>query len=183
MVCASLPTAPPSAWLRRFAPLIQARGRVLDLAAGSGRHAGFLLDRGFRVVAADRKVAELRSRFGHEPRCEIVEIDLEDGAGWRLGGGFDAVLVSRYLHRRLLPALAGALAPGGLLLYETFMTGQERFGHPANPDFLLRENELFEVYSPVLRVIAFEQGQIASPAPAMVQRIAAVRGPFGAIEV
>jgi SAM-dependent methyltransferase len=167
--------APVSPWLRRFLPLVPAEGRVLDLAAGQGRHTGFLLDQGFRVTAADREVAALQSRFGAEPRCTIVELDLEDGGPWRLGGDFDAVLVSLYLHRPLFAHLAAALKPGGVLMYETFMRGNERFGRPTNPDFLLRPNELFDTFAPDLAVVAFEQGEVTVPKPAMMQRIAAVK--------
>jgi SAM-dependent methyltransferase len=169
--------APPSPWLCRFAPLIAPGGRVLDLAAGEGRHAGFLLGEGLRVVAADRETAALRARFADAPRCEIVALDLEAGGGWRLGGGFDGVVVSLYLHRPLFPDLVAALAPGGILIYETFMVGNERFGRPRNPDFLLRPDELFAVFSPWLRVIAFEQGEVKRPKPAMIQRIAAAKAP------
>src|SRR5579863_2174477 len=115
--------APPSPWVSRFLPLIAAGGRVLDLAAGEGRHTRLLLAQGFRVTAADRKTAALAERFGGEPRCDIVEFDLENGLPWRLGGGYDGILVSLYLHRPQLADLAAALAPGGVLIYETFMVG------------------------------------------------------------
>jgi SAM-dependent methyltransferase len=168
--------SPASGWVRRFLPLIAPGGRVLDLAAGEGRHTRLLLAQRFRAVAADRKMAELRTHFAADPRCELVEIDLEDGEPWRLGGGFDGILVSLYLHRPLFPDLAAALAPGGVLIYETFMRGNERFGRPTNPDFLLTPNELFETFSRDLTVIAFEQGEVAEPKQAMMQRIAAVKG-------
>jgi SAM-dependent methyltransferase len=168
--------SPSSAWLRRFLPTVAPGGRVLDLAANAGRHTRLLLDNGFGVVAADRKVADLTAHFAAEPRCEIVAIDLESGLPWRLGGGFDAIAVSLYLHRPLFPDLIAALAPGGVLIYETFMRGNERFGRPTNPDFLLKPNELFDAFARDLSVIAFEQGEVAEPKPAMMQRIAAVKG-------
>lgn len=177
-----LPPAPaPSPWVGRFAAAIRPRGCVLDLAAGSGRHTRFLLDLGFEVVAVDRHIGDLAAAFAATPRCRILGIDLEDGAEWRLGGGFDGIVVANYLHRPLLPALAHALAPGGVLIYETFLLGNERFGKPSNPDFLLRPNELLDAYAGRLTVIGFEQGVVALPRLAAVQRLAAIKGPIAAL--
>jgi SAM-dependent methyltransferase len=148
---------------------------VLDLAAGHGRHTAVLLAAGCRVLAVDRDVATLRARFGADPRCEINELDLEDGRPWPLGGGFAAIIVTNYLHRPLLPAMPGALAADGLLLYETFMTGNERVGRPTNPDFLLRPGELLAAFLDRLQVVAFEQGFVTMPRAAAIQRIAAVK--------
>jgi SAM-dependent methyltransferase len=167
-----------STWVRRFAPLIRSGGRALDLAAGGGRHTRLLLDMGLRVTAVDRDVAELRGLAG--PACDIREVDLETGdpsqviAGF--GGAYDGIVVTNYLHRPLLRPLATALGAGGVLIYETFMVGNERFGRPRNPDFLLRPGELLDAFA-MLTVAAFEQGEVARPRPAMVQRIAAVAGP------
>jgi SAM-dependent methyltransferase len=167
---------PPSAWVRRFLPLIRSDGRVLDLAAGAGRHTRLLLDWGFTVTAVDRDVAPLRPLAG--PRCEAREVDLETGAPWMLGGGYDGVVVTNYLHRPLFSALAAALAPGGALIYETFMIGNERFGRPSKPDFLLQPGELLAAFAG-LAVVAFEQGDVSAPRPAAIQRLAAVNGPVG----
>jgi SAM-dependent methyltransferase len=169
-------SAPPSAWVRRYLSLTKPGGKVLDLAAGEGRHTALLLDLGFEVIAVDRKTEELAAHFGNESRCQIVALDLETGASWRLGGGFDGIVVSLYLHRPRFADLIAALAPGGVLIYETFMRGNERFGRPTNPDFLLRPNELFEVFGAALNVVAFEQGEVETPKPAMMQRIVAVKG-------
>ncbi len=160
-------------------PLIPAGGRVLDLAAGGGRHTRVLRDSGYQVVAADRDVAALRAAFGADQGCSIVEVDLEAAGPWRLGEGYDGIVVTNYLHRPLLPALVVALAPGGALVYETFMAGNERFGRPSNPDFLLRPNELLAAFMDRLTVIAFEQGIVVVPRPAAIQRIAAVKGAIG----
>ena len=169
--------APVSAWLRRFLTLAAPGGRALDLAAGEGRHTGLLLDQGFAVTAADRKTEELKRHFGGNASCTIVPVDLETGAPWPLGGGYDLILVSLYLHRPLFPDLMAALAPEGLLIYETFMAGNEKFGRPSNPDFLLKPTELVERSAP-LHVLAFEQGEVTVPKPAMMQRIAARNGGF-----
>jgi SAM-dependent methyltransferase len=169
---------PPSAWVRRFLPLIRPGGIVLDLAAGGGRHTRLLLDRGCVARAVDRDVRALTLLAG--PRCDVRQIDLERGAPWPLGEGYDGIVVTNYLHRPLLPTIATALAPGGAVIYETFALGNERFGHPRNPDFLLRPGELLEAFA-ALTVVAFEQGEVAQPRPAVVQRIAAVAGEIGRI--
>ena len=169
----------PSPWLRRFLPLIPAGGRVLDLAAGQGRHVRLLRANGYQVVAVDRDTAALGAAFAGDAAVEIVAADLEDGGDWQLGRAYDGIVVTNYLHRPLLLALAAALAPGGALLYETFMAGNERFGRPTNPDFLLAPGELLAAFIDRLGIVAFEQGRVASPRPAMIQRIAAVKGEVG----
>ncbi len=157
-------------------PLIRPGGRVLDLAAGSGRHTRLLLDSGFAVCAADRDISAPLPLA--ETGCEVRQVDLETGGLWTLGTGYDAIVVTNYLHRPLLPAIAQALAPGGVLVYETFARGNERFGRPHNPDFLLRPGELLDAFA-MLTLVAFEQGEVSTPRPAVIQRIAAVAGPLG----
>lgn len=172
---------PPSRWIERFLPLIKRGGLVLDLAAGGGRHTRLLRDRGFRAVAADRDTASLARGFAGAAATKIITIDLEDGGPWRLGGGFDGIVVTNYFYRPLFPALIEALAQGGAILYETFMTGNERYGKPSNPDFLLKPGELAAAFGTALTIIAFEQGNVDAPRPAAIQRIAAVKGPVGAL--
>jgi SAM-dependent methyltransferase len=166
----------PSAWVKRFLPLIKPGGLVLDLAAGNGRHVRLLRDCGFAVCAIDRDITALSGFAG--PRCEVRRVDLETDDNEQLGDDYDGIVVTNYLHRPLLPVIARALAPGGLLIYETFARGNERFGRPCNPDFLLRPGELLEAFT-TLTVVAFEQGQVAAPRPAVIQRLAAARGPTG----
>jgi SAM-dependent methyltransferase len=168
-------STPASAWVRRFATLIRRGGRVLDLAAGSGRHSRLLLESGFAVCAVDRDISALAPLAGSG--CEVRQIDLETGSAWPLGTGYDGIVVTNYL-RPLLPAIASALAPGGVLIYETFARGNERFGRPHNRDFLLRPGELLDVFA-MLTVVAFEQGEVSVPRPSVIQRIAAVAGPMG----
>ncbi len=158
-------------------PLIPQGGRVLDLAAGGGRHTTLLRDRGYRVLAVDRDTSALARRFADDPAVEIVALDLEDGGPWRLGAGFDGIVVTSYFHRPLFASIIEALAPGGAVHYETFMAGNERFGKPSNPDFLLRPGELLTAFGSALTVVAFEQGIVDTPRPAAIQRIAAVKGP------
>jgi SAM-dependent methyltransferase len=161
-----------SPWVRRFAPSIPAGGPVLDLAAGGGRHTRFFLDRGHPVTAVDRDISGLAGTAG----LEVIQADLEDGSPWPLGGRrFAGVIVTNYLHRPLLPAIVTSVAPGGCLIYETFAVGNERFGKPGNPDFLLRPGELLAAVRGRLRVLAYENVEITEPRPAVVQRIAARR--------
>lgn len=173
----------PSPWVERFAPLIPEGGRVLDLACGSGRHSRFLLERGHPVVAVDRDVAgvaDLAAAGSAEARTrlEIVERDLEAGLPFPFPpGSFAGVVVTNYLHRPILGAIVDAVAPGGALLYETFARGNEAFGRPRRPEFLLEPGELLEVVRGHLRVIAYEDVVVDEPVPAAVQRIAAVRSP------
>ena len=170
----------PSRWVRRFAPLIRPGGHVFDVAAGAGRHTRLLLDMGFRVTAVDRDIDALQQFAGD--RCIVQQVDLENGAPVNvltpLGGGYDGIVVTNYLHRPLFPALASALAPGGVVIYETFAVGNERFGRPSNPDFLLRPGELLEAFAG-LTLIAFEQGDVTVPRPAAIQRITAIAGALG----
>jgi SAM-dependent methyltransferase len=168
----------PSVWVKRFLPLIKPGGLVLDLAAGSGRHVRLLRDCGFAVRAVDRDTTPLLALAG--PCCEVRRIDLESEDHRQLGEGYDGIIVANYLHRPLLPAIANALAPGGVLIYETFARGHERFGRPRNLDFLLRPGELLEAFT-TLTAVAFEQGQVLVPRPAVIQRLAAVLGPIGSL--
>jgi SAM-dependent methyltransferase len=154
--------------------LIRPAGRVLDLAAGKGRHTRLLLDHGFAVCAVDRDIAALRPLAG--PRCKVIEIDLETGAPWPLGGGHDGIVVTGYLFRPLLPAIGDALAQDGVVIYETFALGNEQLGRPRDPAFLLRPGELLEAFGG-LTVVAFEQGRVVFPRPAIIQRIAAIADP------
>jgi SAM-dependent methyltransferase len=149
---------------------------VLDLAAGSGRHSRLLRANGLAVCAVDRDVSLLLPLA--EALFQVRQVDLETGAAWPLGSGYDGIVVTNYLHRPLLPAIGQALACGGVLIYETFALGTERFGRPHNPDFLLRPGELLEAFA-TLTVVAFEQGEISVPRPAVIQRLAAVAGSVG----
>lgn len=166
----------PSPWVLRWAHLIVPGGVVLDLACGAGRHARALAGRGHPVLALDRNREALAGLAGVNG-IESVTEDLEDGSPWPLAERrFAAVVVVNYLHRPLFPALVGALADGGVLVYETFAVGNERFGKPSNPHFLLRPGELLEAFAGALHVVAFEQGFVERPKPALIQRLCALRG-------
>lgn len=166
----------PSPWLLRWMHLVAPGGAVLDLACGRGRHARLLAERGHAVTAVDRDREALAALAG-APGIEPLYADLEDGAPWPFGGRrFAAVVVFNYLHRPLFPHLAAALAGGGVLIYETFAAGNERFGRPSNPHFLLRPGELLDAFGPLLGIVAFEQGRVARPKAAVIQRLCALRG-------
>ena len=165
----------PSDWVARWAHLVE-RGPVLDVASGEGRHARFFAERGFEVTAVDREPQAI-------PGVRFVQADLEDGSPWPLGEArFAAIVVTNYLHRPLFPRLVQSLDEGGMLLYETFMLGNERYGRPSNPAFLLQPGELLQAFG-ALAIVAFEQGLVERPKKALVQRICAVRGPAGSVKI
>ena len=165
---------PASPWVRRFAGLVAPDGAVLDVACGTGRHARLFLERGNPVVCVDRYnagIVDLQDR----DNFEFVDADLEAGGPWPLGEReFAAVVVTNYLYRPLFPSLIDALTVGGVLIYETFALGNERFGRPSNPNFLLRPGELLAAVEGRLQVVDYEHGEVSTPHPAVVQRIAAV---------
>ena len=163
----------PSPWVERFAPLIRAGGPALDLACGGGRHTRFLLARDHPVTAIDRDISGLDDI--DDSRLTRLEIDLEDGGPWPLADRrFAGIVVTNYLHRPLFDAIVGALEPSGVLIYETFSRGNERFGKPSNPAFLLKPGELLAVAARAdLRVVAYEDLEISEPKPACAQRICA----------
>lgn len=162
----------PSSWIVKFAPLIKSQGLVLDLACGSGRHAKWLAQQGYQVDALDRDPIATSSMQGIDGiRIQLTDLETTEPPSFE--HSYDGIIVSRYLHRPILTSLATILKPGGILIYETFMRGNERYGKPSNPDFLLMPDELLNTYSPLLNVISFEQGEVVEPKPAMLQRICA----------
>ena len=169
------PGSAPSKWMERFAFLVPEGGVVLDLACGAGRHTRLFAGRGHQVVAVDRDLRGIDDLVDNR-LVEPKELDLEDGGPFPLAGRtFDAVVVANYLYRPILADLVEAVAPGGALLYETFALGNEKFGSPSNPEFLLRRGELLDIARPHLEVVAYEDLEDAEPKRSIVQRIAAVR--------
>lgn len=166
--------AAPSAWVARFAALVPTGASVLDLACGGGRHARLFAAQGCRVEAVDRDATAL-TQLGGVAGVTTSVADLEQEV-WPLAGrSFDAVVVTNYLYRPHFDALLACIAPGGVLIYETFMIGNERFGKPSNPAFLLAPDELLQRVAGEFSVLGFEQGELEVPKPAMVQRICAWR--------
>ena len=164
----------PSAWVERFAHLVRSDARVLDVAAGRGRHARLFAARGAHVVAVDRD-ADALSALHAVAGVKTIVADIEAGPWPFPGETFDAIVVTNYLHRPLFAPIVAALAAGGVLLYETFAEGHEALGRPTNPAFLLRQDELLDVARGWLSIVAFEQGRLAGERPAIVQRLAAIR--------
>jgi SAM-dependent methyltransferase len=160
----------PSPWVVRWSALIAPHGSVLDLAAGSGRHTTWLAAQGLRVTAVDRDAEAMQSLSGH---AEVVVADFESGPWPFAGRRFDGVVVTNYLWRPLFAPLVAALAAGGVLVYETFASGQETVGRPTRPDFLLARGELLDAMQG-LRIVAFEDGFLSDP-ERFVQRAVAVR--------
>lgn len=165
----------PSPWIRRWSHLVPPGAPVLDVACGAGRHMRWFAGRGHPVTGIDRarEAVDAAGAFG-----EALQADLEDGSPWPLPGRtFGGVVVTNYLWRPALPALQGSVAPGGVLLYETFAIGNETVGRPARPEFLLATGELLRLVEG-LRVVAYEDGFLEDP-PRFVQRVAAVRPAAG----
>lgn len=170
---ASIERASP--WVLRWADLVD-RGPVLDVASGAGRHSILFAERGLEVIAVDRDPQAIAG-------VQFVQADLESGAAWPFAGRrFAAIVVTNYLHRPLFPHIESSLDEGGVLIYETFMIGNERYGRPSNPAFLLKPGELLRVF-PALTPIAFEQGYLQTPKPAMIQRLCARKGQVGEVRI
>ena len=167
----------PSSWIARHAGLIAEGGHVLDLACGGGRHTRYLRERGLKVTAMDIDTSGLAD-LADDPLVEIVETDLErPGAAPLSGRCFDAVVVTDYLFRPLLAPLVDCLRPGGVFLYETFAVGNERFGRPHNPDYLLQRGSC-GARRGRLTVVAYEHCAVPPPNPKIVQHLCA-RKPAG----
>lgn len=160
----------PSPWVQRWSALVPAGAAVLDVACGSGRHVRWFAERGCRVTGVDRDAAATEPL---ERLADVIVADIENGP-WPLAGRqFDAVVVTNYLWRPLLPTILASVAPGGVLIYETFAMGNQTVGKPSRPDFLLRPGELLAAANG-LRVIGYEDGFLGEP-DRFVQRLAAVR--------
>jgi SAM-dependent methyltransferase len=164
----------PSPWVTRFAPLILAGGEVLDLACGGGRHTRYLLNKHYKVTALDKDISNI-SNLASNPNIDLVQADLETSAPWPFPDKkFSGIIATNYLYRPLFPMILATLAEGGILIYETFAIGNERYGHPRNPDFLLKKDELLEWVKDQLNIVAFEQGIIeGGDHPKVIQRICA----------
>lgn len=163
-------TLPPSAWVQRWSHLVPEGASVLDVACGSGRHVHWFAARGCRVTGVERDAAAIEPLKGI---AEVLVADIENGPWPFTGSHFDAVVVTNYLWRALLPTLVDSLAEGGVLIYETFADGNQTVGKPSNPNFLLQPGELLQA-AQGLDIVAYENGFLDAP-PRHVQRITAVK--------
>ena len=177
---------PPSQWVKRFLPLVPKTENsfLLDYACGSGRHTRIALEQGLRVVAVDVNTSAVQGLKKNLPQSmqnnlQILTLDLEetDFPTPLEEYDFSGIVVTNYLFRLHLPKLFNLLASGGILIYETFLLGNEKFGKPSNPHFLLKKDELWQYIQPndEFSVVSFEQGYVGEPKPAMIQRICAVK--------
>ncbi len=173
-------TIPASDWVVQHATKIKPGGRVLDYACGSGRHTIYLAKQGFQVLAIDRdsdslaQIKETQAQKYPDLTIDTLNLDLES-ANWNLTelGTFDGVVVTNYLYRPHLLKLPDLLKPDGVLIYETFALGNEAYGKPSNPDFLLKPNELLNL-AEKMRILAYEDRVVSSPKMACIQRVCAV---------
>lgn len=170
-------TSSPSDWVCRWTHLIcdhrPGGPTALDLACGHGRHSRWLARQGCQVTALDRDALALEQLQDLAPLVRTLCADIENGP-WPLDGRcFDAVVVTNYLWRPLWPAILASLAPGGVLIYETFAHGNASVGKPSRPDFLLQPGELLQRCAD-LRIVAYEDGLLSQP-DRFIQRICAVR--------
>jgi len=162
----------PSPWISRFSSILEKKTEILDLACGAGRHGRLFLDQGHSVFFVDKNLEGVEDLSSH-PQATLQQTDLEDGKDWPFDDGqFGAIVVVNYLYRPHLKDMIKSLKPGGVLLYETFALGNEKFGRPRNPDFLLKPGELIELVQGQLQVVAFEHGLEGEK---VVQHICAVK--------
>ncbi|MFT7684834.1 MAG: SAM-dependent methyltransferase [Candidatus Azotimanducaceae bacterium] len=162
----------PSPWVKKFANLIPVGAKVLDLACGKGRHTRYFIERSCFVTSVDINIDNMQD-LSNNPKCQIIAADLENKDDWRLPTDFDAIIVTNYLHRPMLQHLPNALSPNGILIYQTFMIGNEAYGKPNNPDYLLAKNELKNTFQNSLNIIEFSEGLIHETHTAVTQQICA----------
>lgn len=164
----------PSVWVVANSRYLVPNAKVLDLACGDGRHTKFLIEKGFDVTSVDINQNAL-NEVAKISKSRVLLADLESGEWPFAERSFDGIVVTNYLHRPQLELIINTLTDRGLLIYETFMIGNERYGKPSNPTFLLRPNELNDAFAHSMLILKSEQGHIRFPKGAVVQRLCAVK--------
>ena len=164
----------PNKWVDCYSSLIPSGKGVLDLACGSGRHTGMLLNKGYQVTAVDIDTTSIKQNFS-DKKLNIVKCDLESLSSWPFGkNSFLGIIVVNYLHRPLYSKIMESLEKGGVLIYQTFADGHSRYGKPKNPDYLLRRGELKMVFDS-MRIISYQHGYLGYPSRSIVQRICCIK--------
>jgi SAM-dependent methyltransferase len=170
---------PVSPWVERYVTRITAHGNVLDLACGNGRHSRYLLEQGYRVTAVDISLAGVADLTDEANAC-LMERDLEnpdlENNGWPFSpGSFDGIVVCNYLHRPHFPFLNSSLRTGGVLIIDTFAAGNETYGKPSNPDFLLKPDETKKAFEACMNIIDYAHGYVSDPKPAIRQSFCGIK--------
>lgn len=165
----------PLSFISKWMPEKLSGKTVLDYACGNGRHGKLAMERGAHVTFADIDLEGL-SEFAINENVCLLQADLEEDNRWPLlGRQYDIVIVTNYLYRQRLADIFETVKPGGFIFYRTFAEGNEAFGRPRNPDFLLRSGELLELAKANFTVLHYEHGEVDRPSPALVQRLVAKR--------
>lgn len=168
----------PSKWVKKYSSLFPHPGPILDVASGGGRHTRYLLRKGYSVIAIDKNVLPLQNL--KTPLLSPVRVDLEAQAPWPFKpDSFGGVVVTNYLHRPIFQNIIDSLAKDGLLIYETFARGNEKFGKPSNPNYLLKPGELIRLTLNELHILSYEDITTDQPKPARLQRICARKNTVG----
>jgi tellurite methyltransferase len=138
------------------------KGRVLDIAIGNGRNAVYLATMGFQVEGIDISPIAIESALesaraaGVEIRVQVADLEgnyhIEKKA-------YDLIICFNYLQRSLIPDIRNGIRPGGMIVYETFIVDQVRFGKPRDPDHLLEHNELLHMFRD-FRCLSYHEGVI-----------------------
>ena len=140
-------------------------GRALDVAMGNGRNAVYLAGQGFIVEGVDRSTDSVNTALEAAKKAGVaitVQIaDLEGGGYAIKKSAYDVIICFNYLHRPLIPQIREGIRPGGMVVYETFIIDQAQFGHPYNPDYLLKHNELLDMFRD-FRCLRYHEGIIGT---------------------
>ena len=164
----------PNKWVECYSSLIPSGGSVLDLACGSGRHTGMLLNKGYQVTAVDIDTTLIKQNFSNK-NLNIVKCDLESLSFWPFEkNSFLGIIVVNYLHRPLFSKIIESLREEGVLVYQTFADGHSRYGKPKNPDYLLKRGELKTVFDS-MKIISYQHGYLSYPSQSIIQRICCVK--------